>query len=140
MTMVMYMGSFMMGMKMDMPMTLGTMVMPKGTSAWALGAMMHLVMGIVFFIIYAALFSTLSIQSAVAGWGALFGVVHAVLAGVAFGMMPRLHPRMAVASASVAQTVPAPGFFGMNTGRMAPMALIGVHVVYGGLGGAIYSA
>ncbi|MBI4336217.1 MAG: hypothetical protein HY683_00100, partial [Chloroflexi bacterium] len=52
MTAVMYMGS-MMGMKMDMPMTLGTMFLPRGTAAWALGLMMHLMMGIVFYIMYA---------------------------------------------------------------------------------------
>jgi hypothetical protein len=140
MTVVMYMGSMMMGLKMDMPMTLGTMILPKGTAAWALGLMVHLMMGAVFFIVYAALFQEFGIRTAIAGWSALFGVVHALLAGMAFGMMPMLHPRMATEPASDSGKVAAPGYWGIKLGWMGPMAIIGVHAVYGALAGAIYAA
>ncbi len=137
MTMVMYMGSMMMGLKMDMPMTLGTMVLPKGTGAWVLGMMLHLMMGTVFFIIYAALFQAFGIRSGVVGWSAVFGVVHAVMAGAVFGMMPAMHPRMAVAGGN-GEKVPAPGYFGLKLGTMAPVAIVAVHVVFGLVGGVLY--
>lgn len=140
MTAVMMMGSVMMGLKMDMPMTLGTMLLPKGNAAWAMGLMMHLMMGIIFFIIYAAVMDGLGITSAIAGWAALFGVVHGVLAGMSFGMMPMVHPRMATEPAVGVGKVAAPGFMGLSLGMMAPMAIIGVHAVYGLVGGAVYAA
>lgn len=137
MTVVMYMGA-MMGMKMDMPMTLGTMLFPKGPAAWVVGLMMHLMMGVVFFIIYAALFTALNIESGIIGWSALFGAIHALMAGAAFGMMPSVHPRMA--AEPTPGTVSAPGYFGVKMGMMGPVALIVVHVVYGLVAGAIYAA
>ena len=127
-------------MKMDMPMTLGTMLLPKGTAAWVLGMMAHLMMGVIFFLIYAALFAALGIESGIIGWSALFGAIHALLAGAAFGMMPTIHPRMATAPTASAGTVAAPGFFGLNMGMMGPVAIIAVHVVYGLVAGAIYAA
>ncbi|MBI4298939.1 MAG: hypothetical protein HY666_04175 [Chloroflexi bacterium] len=139
MTAVMYMGSAM-GMKMDMPMTLGTMFFPRGATAWIVGAMMHLMMGVVFFIIYAALIDTFGIQSAIAGWAALFGVVHALIAGTAFGMMPILHPRMAREPHLGTDKVAAPGFMGLEMGMMGPMAIVAVHAIYGLVAGAIYAA
>lgn len=140
MTLIMMMGTRMMGIEMDMPMTLGTMFFPRGTAAWALGLMAHLMMGIVFFIIYAALISAFGIHSAVAGWTALFGAIHALIAGMAFGMMPMLHPRMATEPSAGTGQILAPGVMGMRLGKMAPMAIVAVHVTYGLVGGAIYAA
>jgi hypothetical protein len=139
MTMAMTMGS-MMGMKMDMPMMLGTMLLPKGTAAWVAGLMLHLMMGIVFFIVYAAVFTGLNVESAIVGWSALAGAVHAIVAGAGMGMMPVLHPRMAAAPGSGLNKLPAPGFFGVKMGTMAPMAIVAVHVAFGLVAGAIYAA
>ncbi len=140
MTVAMTMGSAMMGIKMDMPMTLGTMVFPKGTTAWVAGLMMHVVMGIVLFLIYAGLIDAFGIETTVAGWAGLFGVVHAMAAGAAFGMMPMVHPRMAADGVGGGTTVPAPGFFGVRLGATAPMAIVAVHAVFGLVGGAVYAA
>ncbi|MBI2172120.1 MAG: hypothetical protein HYU30_08920 [Chloroflexi bacterium] len=140
MTVVMYMGSMLMGLKMDIPMTLGTMLLRRGTGAWLLGLMMHLMLGAIFFIIYAALFQAFGIRSGVIGWSAVFGVVHAVMAGLAFGMMPALHPRMATMRGNVSGEVPAPGYFGLKLGAMAPMAVVGVHVVYAVVAALVYLA
>lgn len=140
MTVVMYMGSALMGLKMDMPMTLGTMFLRKGMGAWLVGLMMHLMMGAIFFVIYAALFGALGITSGIVAWAGVFAIIHGLMAGAAFGIMPALHPRMAGATASASDTVPAPGFFGVRLGRMAPMAIIVVHVVYGLVAGAVYVA
>ena len=139
MTIAMFMGGKMMGIKMDMPATLGTMLLPKGPLAWMAGLMMHLMLGVGFFLAYAALIQGLDIHASVAGWSALFGVVHAMVAGLAFGMMPMLHPRMAVSFRAPPGMVPAPGLFGVQLGTMGPMALVIVHAVYGAVGGAIYA-
>jgi hypothetical protein len=140
MTAVMYMG-YMMNMRMDMPMTLGTMFLPRGAAAWVLGLMLHFMMGAVFFIIYAALFDALAVDSDVAGVGALFGLAHGVLAGAAMGMMPAMHPRMVTAGGpGESEGVISPGFFATTYGIMGAMALIGVHVLYGLVGGLVYAA
>ncbi len=139
MTALLYMGA-MMGMRMDMPMMLGTMFLPRGTAAWLLGLMMHFVMGVLFFIIYAALFDLLGLEDSLVGWGALFGLVHGVVAGMAMGMVGMMHPRMAAAGANGSgDTVSAPGLFAINVGAMAPMAVLAMHVVYGAVAGGVYS-
>lgn len=140
MTAVMYMG-YMMNMRMDMPMMLGTMFLPKGPAAWAVGLMMHLMMGAAFFVVYALLFDALSIESSIVGWSAIFGLVHGTAAGMAMGMMPVMHPRMATATGPVADDrVPSPGIFATSFGLMGPMALLALHLVYGVVGGLVYNA
>ncbi|GAB4337803.1 MAG: hypothetical protein Kow0010_25980 [Dehalococcoidia bacterium] len=141
MTALMYAGASMMSVRMDMPMMLGTMMMPPGSAARMAGLVMHFVAGTVFFIIYAALFDAFGIDSTVAGWAALFGLVHGVLAGLMMVMMPMMHSRMATAGAVAGSgEVEAPGLFGKNLGQMAPMAIVALHVVFGLVGGAIYAA
>jgi hypothetical protein len=140
MTAAMYMG-YMMNLRMDMPMTLGTMFLPRGPAAWTLGLMLHFMMGALFFVIYAALFDALTIDSGVAGVSALFGLAHGVAAGAAMGMMPAMHPRMVMAGGPAeAEGVVSPGFFATTYGLMGAMALIGVHVLYGLVGGLVYAA
>jgi hypothetical protein len=140
MTAVLYVG-FLMGMRMDMPMMLGTMMLPKGPPAWAAGLVMHFGAGIVFFIAYGLLFDAFGISETIAGWGAIFGLVHGFVAGMALGMMPVMHPRIAASSAGESsETLPAPGFFGLNVSAMAPVAILLLHVIYGAAGGAVYSA
>jgi hypothetical protein len=140
MTAAMYMG-YMMNLRMDMPMTLGTMFLPRGPAAWTLGLMLHFMMGALFFVIYAALFDALTIDGGVAGVSALFGLAHGVVAGAAMGMMPAMHPRMVTAGGPAkAEGVVSPGFFATTYGLMGAMALIGVHVLYGLVGGLVYAA
>jgi hypothetical protein len=139
MTAMLYMG-FAMGMKMDMPMMLGTMFLPKGPAAWLLGLMMHFAMGVAFLIVYAALFDAFGLEDGLAGWGALFGLVHGVIAGMAMGMMGMMHPRMARAAAGGGGgSIPDPGLFAVHVAAMAPMAVLVMHVIYGAVGGAIYA-
>lgn len=141
MTVLMYMGSAMMGMRMDMPMMLGTMMLPPGQAARALGMMMHFAAGIVFFIIYALLFDGFGLESATVGWASLFGAVHGVLAGMMMGMMGAMHPRMATATGGQGTAaMEPPGAFGRNMGAMAPIAIIVLHVVFGAVAGAVYIA
>jgi hypothetical protein len=119
---VMYMG-YLMQMRMDMPMMLGTMFLPRGTAALALGAMLHLMMGAVFFVVYTALFDALSITNGIVGWSVLFGLVHGAIAGASMGVMPVMHPRMVtVGGPGGAQGVTSPGFFATSFGVMGPIA------------------
>lgn len=137
MTVLMYMAGAMMGMRMDMPMMLGTMLLPPGGAARAVGLMMHFMMGAIFFAIYALLFDALGIDSGVVWWAGVFGLGHGVMAGAMMGMMGAVHPRMT--SASGTAEVMAPGAFGTNYGTMAPVAIVLLHVVFGLVGGAIYA-
>ncbi|MEX2229982.1 MAG: hypothetical protein WEB13_10140 [Dehalococcoidia bacterium] len=143
MTAIMY-GAAMMGMKMDMPMMLGTMLMPRGTAAWLVGVMVHLMMGAIFFVVYAALFDAFAIESGIVGWAALFGAVHGVIAGMALGMMPMMHPRLETTPAGGGPPssggVPAPGIFARNLGPIGPVAIIVLHVVFGAVAGVVYTA
>lgn len=139
MTGLMYMG-YLMNMRMDMPMMLGTMFLPRGTTAWALGLMLHLMMGVVFFVTYALIFDALAIESGVVGWAAAFGLAHGAVAGMAMGMMPGMHPRMATAHGSVgSEQVPNPGLFASSFGLMGPVAILMLHLVFGVVGGLVYN-
>lgn len=141
MTVLMYMGAAMMKMRMDMPMMLGTMALPPGGAARAMGLVAHFIAGIVFFVIYALIIAGAGIESAIAGWAAVFGLVHGLLAGMMMGMMGAMHPRMAATAGSPgASMMEAPGAFGRNMGSMAPMAIIVLHIVFGVIGGAVYAA
>lgn len=70
----------------------------------ALGWVMHLMMGIIFGIVYAALWAV-GIGSATVISGAIFGVVHWLIVGVMMGAIPMLHAGIKAGSVS------APGVF-----------------------------
>ena len=134
MTVLMYLGKAM-GMSMDMPRMLGLMIVDPGSAAvGTVGLVAHVMMGIVFAIIYVLLFTLFGIAPS---WlsGAIFGAVHGVLAGLAFGMMPALHPRM-----GNGEVLPAPGVFGHNLGAMVPLAIIVLHIIFGAFVGGVYAS
>lgn len=116
-----------MGPRMGMPKMaiwemLGTMFSKEANLA--LGWIIHFMMGVIFAIIYAALWAA-GIGSATWLNGAIFGAVHFVVAGLAMGGMPMMHAGIK------AGTVKAPGILMLNVGVMGLMgALIG-HIVYG---------
>jgi hypothetical protein len=139
MTAAMYMG-FLMNMRMDIPMMLGTMVLPRGTAAWVLGAAIHLMMGAIFFVIYALLLNAFGIESGVIGWAAIFGLVHGAVVGAVMGVIPTMHPRMEPAGAGGPASLPAPGFFGSNMGVMGPIAIVALHVLFAAVAAAVYTA
>jgi hypothetical protein len=98
-------------------------------------------MGALFFVIYAALFNALSIESGIVGWSALLGLVHGAIAGTGDGDDAR-H-----ASAhgdrrrpSPDEGVPNPGLFASSFGVMGPMAILALHLVCGVVGGLVYNA
>ena len=134
MTVLMTLGKNM-GIQMDMPKMLGAMVVDSGSPiASRLGLVIHFMMGVVFAIVYAGLFDVLDVDASLI-WGAVFGAGHGILAGAALGMMPMMHPRM-----GAGKELPAPGPFGVELGKMVPIALIAMHVIFGAVVGVVYSA
>lgn len=101
---------------------------------YMLGLMVHLMMGVIFAIVYAALFDILGVDANWL-WGAIFGAVHGVIAGMAFGMMPAMHPRM-----GPSEVLAAPGLFGVRYGSMVPIGVLLLHVVFGAVVGGVYAA
>jgi uncharacterized membrane protein YagU involved in acid resistance len=113
----------MMGMpNMDIVGMLSTMF---GKPNRMLGWIMHMMMGIIFALIYSFLWSS-GIGSLNIGSGLLFGAVHWLLVGLVMGMIPMLH--MGIQKGDVA----APGLWMMNAG--GAMAFVGGlvgHLVFG---------
>lgn len=133
MTVLMYLGGAM-GMKMDIPRTLGLMVVgPDNPALVVVGLMLHVMMGVVFAIIYAVLFDLFNIDPSWL-WGAIFGGAHGIIAGMAMGMMPMVHPRM-----GPDKPLAAPGMFGRNLGAMVPVGFILLHIIFGAVVGGLYS-
>ena len=109
---------------------LGSMFDKDGNNA--LGWAAHFMMGVIFAIIYAALWSA-GVGSASVGSGALFGVVHWLAVGLVMGAVPMMHAGIQ------AGTVKAPGVYMMsNGGMMAFMGGLIGHVVYGVVVALVY--
>jgi len=114
MTGLMYMAP-MMGMpKMNIIGMLGTMFTANEGAARVIGVILHFMMGIIFALIYAWLWSV-GIGAATWWWGLLFGAVHGVAAMIMMPLMIRMHPRP-----------PA-----MQMGPMLMMGLLLGHLVFG---------
>ncbi len=113
-----------MGMpKMDMPGLLGSMMSVPGNKG--LGFLTHFMMGIVFGIIYAVLFTAVT-GSNIILIGAAIGVVHWLVVGLMTGMMPIMHAGIKSGQ------VQAPGIYMMQLGGL--MGFVGGlmgHVVFG---------
>jgi uncharacterized membrane protein YagU involved in acid resistance len=122
-----------MGMpKMDIVSLLGSMFSAK--TNLALGWMMHLMMGIVFALIYAFLWSS-GISGATWLGGLIFGAVQWLAVGVVMGMMPMMH--VGIKSGAVQ----APGMWMTNNGGvMAFMGGLVGHMIFGIVIALVYAA
>ena len=113
-----------MGMpKMDIVGMLGSMF--SRDSNRPLGMALHLMMGIVFAIVYALLWNA-GIGAVTLLWGVIFGIVHWLIAGAMMGGVSMMHAGVK------AGAVEAPGIYMMNNGGM--MAFVGGligHVIFG---------
>ncbi|RME41805.1 MAG: hypothetical protein D6796_15360 [Caldilineae bacterium] len=101
---------------------LGSMFSAEGNTG--MGWVVHFVMGVVFAILYAVLWSA-GIGAATVGWGLVFGVVHWLAVGVMMGGMPMMHAGIK------AGRVNAPGVFMMSNGVMGFMGGLVGHAVFG---------
>ena len=80
--------------RIDLPFLLGTAFTADRMRAKAVGYGLHFVAGLVFAVVYYALFAAIGHSGW--GWGAAFGFAHAMFAGTALVnvMLPLVHPRM----------------------------------------------
>jgi len=112
-----------MGMpKMDIVGMLGSMF---GKANQKLGMKMHFMMGVVFALVYAYLWS-LGVGSATLLNGLIFGAVHWLVVGMMMGMIPMMHAGIKSGA------VQAPGIWMTNNGGMKAFigGLMG-HMVFG---------
>lgn len=127
--------------RMDLPFLLGTIVSADRTRAKALGYTMHFAAGLLFAMVYSAIFSAIGHS----GWGlgAVFGLGHGLFAGTALVnvLLPVIHPRMGTPMSAAADRplLEPPGFMMLNYGRGTPLVLIAAHVAYGTIVGGFIS-
>jgi hypothetical protein len=123
--------------RMDIPFLLGTAFTANRLRAKALGYALHFLAGLLFALVYYALFVALDRS----GWwlGAIFGLVHALFAATALVnlLLPLIHPRMGspLTGATSTALLEPPGFLMLNYGMQTPLANIVAHIAYGTLVG-----
>ena len=129
--------------RMDIPFLLGTAFTANRLRAKALGYALHFLAGLVFALIYYAIFAAIDES----GWwlGAIFGFFHALFASTALVnlLLPLVHPRMGspVTGANTTALLEPPGFLMRNYGPQTPAANIVAHIAYGAVvGGFIHLA
>jgi hypothetical protein len=118
--------------RFDLPLMLGTTATEDPDRARVAGFAIHLAIGQVFALFYAAGFAALGRSD---WWlGALFGLAHAAVALTTLvPLLPGVHPRMASERAGPASTavLEPPGVFALNYGVATPLVTLVAHVVYG---------
>ncbi|MEO8697385.1 MAG: hypothetical protein ABI658_28035 [Acidimicrobiales bacterium] len=118
--------------RMDLPLMLGTITTEDPDRARVAGFVIHLAIGQVFALFYAAGFAALNRSY---WWlGALFGLAHGAIAlTVLVPMLSGLHPHMASERAGPESTaaLEPPGLLALNYGAATPIVALGAHVIYG---------
>jgi hypothetical protein len=118
--------------RLDLPLVLGTLVTEDPDRARAAGFLIHLVVGQVFALGYAAVFALL--HRATWWLGGLLGLLHVAIAlMVLLPVLPGLHPRMASHRAGPASraVLEPPGLLALNYGVQTPAVAVAAHLVYG---------
>jgi hypothetical protein len=125
--------------RMSMPFLLGSAVTQRRDHADLVGFALHIVAGVAFASLYAAIFESLG----EANWwlGSILGALHGlfILAAI-MPLMPAMHPRMADETHGPTPTrmLQPAGFFALNYGRPTAVVVIVSHILYGAILGAGY--
>jgi uncharacterized membrane protein YagU involved in acid resistance len=127
--------------RLDLPLILGTVVTEDPDRARVVGFGMHLVVGQLFALGYATLFSLLG----QATWwlGGVLGLLHvAVALLVLLPLLPGWHPRMAShrAGPKSRAVLEPPGLMALNYGIQTPAVAVVAHMVYGMVLGVLMQA
>jgi hypothetical protein len=123
--------------RMDLPFLLGTALSTDRLRAKTLGYLLHFAFGILFALVYYAIFRAIGES----GWwlGAVFGLVHGLFAATALVniLLPVVHPRMGspLTAADHTPLLEAPGFLMLNYGKQTPIVTLATHVAYGAIVG-----
>ena len=129
MSIVIYGGGFRV---LDFSMMWGTLVgLPKGGVAWIVGFVIHLIVGGLFALIYAALFKAFSGAGLMRG--GIFGIGHALVTGVIIALLPLVHPLMETGR------MLSPGPYFSHEGIAGILFYFFLHIVYGGTVGWLYA-
>jgi len=123
--------------RMDLTLILGTMVTIDRRRARAYGYAIHFGIGLIFALLYVAVF--VAIHRASWWLGALFGALHAVFLGVVVinVLLPLVHPLMGTpeTSASEHALIEPPGFLMLNYGRSTFVITLLAHMAFGAVVG-----
>ena len=124
--------------RMDIPFLLGTVFTENRRLAAVIGWVVHLVNGLLFALLYAAVFAATGLTS---WWfGLALGAVHAGFVGGALVnvMLPAVHPRMGTPWTDAEETplLEPPGFMLFNYGRRTALVTLVLHLMYGTIVGA----
>ena len=125
--------------RMDLPLLLGTAVTDNRRKARAIGYVFHLMLGILFAMLYAAFFRIVGHSS---WWmGALLGALHAIFTATVLVnvLLPIVHPRMATSETAANEfaLIEPPGFLMLNYGRSTFLVTLVVHIAYGAIVGLV---
>jgi hypothetical protein len=127
--------------RLDLPLLLGTLVTEDPDRARAVGFLIHLGVGQMFALGYAAVFAVLGYA---AWWiGGILGLLHVAIAlTVLVPLLPGLNRRIASERAGPASTagLEPPGLAGMNYGIQTPTIAVAAHLAYGVALGALLKA
>lgn len=123
------------GLYLDFPQMLGMLfVNPRyGAVVYTVGLLAHFVMGALFGLVYAWLFQVLEVP-ANGLWGGIFGGIHGLLSGLLISIFSSIHPRI-----GPEKPLPSPGLFCINFGRLIPLKLVVIHILFGIVMGWIYA-
>jgi hypothetical protein len=124
--------------RMDIPFLLGTIFTENRRKAALAGYAAHLALGLLFALLYAAVFAATGLVS---WWfGLLLGAVHASFVGGALAnrILPAVHPRMGTPWSDAEETplLEPPGFLLENYGRGTMSVTLVLHLAYGAIVGA----
>jgi hypothetical protein len=125
--------------RMDLPFLLGTIVTEDRRRAKAIGYGFHLIMGLIFALVYWAFFAIIGRSS---WWiGGLAGSLQALFISTVLvnELLPVIHPRMATFDTAANQfaLIEPPGFLMRNYGRNTFLVTLAAHVAYGAIVGAL---
>lgn len=115
---------------LDFSLMWGTLVgLPIGAQAWIVGFVIHLVVGGLIALLYAAIFKAFSGAGVLRG--GILGIVHALIAGLAIALLPLVHPLMNNGR------MPSPGPYFSGHGLPGILLFFGIHIVYGATVGLV---
>jgi uncharacterized membrane protein YagU involved in acid resistance len=134
-------GSQSIGMtRMNIPYMLGTVFTPSRDRAKVVGALVHVVNGLLFSFVYVATFHAWGGPS---WWkGALIGFVQAgFVLVVGMPALPGMHPRMASErrGPTIVRQLEPPGFLALHYGVATPVSVVLAHVAFGVILGVFYA-
>jgi hypothetical protein len=125
--------------RISMPFLVGTAFTPERARARVIGFGVHLLIGWLSALLYAAVFHSLGQAS---WWlGAGLGVFQGVFVLVALmPLLPEVHPRMASEQHGPTPTrqLEPPGFLALHYGRRTPVVILIAHALYGAILGSFY--